>query len=287
VDFPAALYSLLVNGSRVETRGYRPGVYGRNFDLDVSFALKSAAQTTGWVRRTLFLARWMAGFSKLLSGREKLDTLAGDDPAPAVAELRLLAARGCGRLARRLPGHSAVGRALARARLRRALQRARRQGKPAVVAFICYGNICRSAFAERALTRALADRPEHVTVRSAGTYQASGRPSPRHAREAARRLGVDLLPHVSQHVTPELLQAATVLIAFDRSNVEALRARFPDGHRPIILLGSLLDTAGHPEIGDPYGGGPAAFDHVFGLIEKGVRVVRDCVAKAQGPRAWA
>ncbi|MFZ2006026.1 MAG: hypothetical protein WAV02_13130 [Stellaceae bacterium] len=287
VDFPASLYRLLVDGSPVEARGYRPSVYGRNFDLDVSFALKSASQMTGWARRTFFLARWVAGFSRLLLGREKLDTLAGDDPAPAAAEFRLFATRGCRWLARRLPGHPAVGRALARARLRRALRRTRREGKPAVVAFVCYGNICRSAFAERALTRALADRSEHVTVRSAGTHQVSGRPSPPEAREAARRLGVDLLPHLSQHVTPELLRAATVLIAFDQSNVDALRARFQDGDRPIILLGSLLDTARHPEIGDPYGSGPAAFDHVFGLIEQGVRVVRDCIAETPSPGVWA
>jgi protein-tyrosine-phosphatase/predicted ATP-grasp superfamily ATP-dependent carboligase len=287
VDFPAALYRLLVDGSPVEARGYRPGVYGRNFDLDVSFALAAASRLTGRVRRGFFLARWMAGFCKLPLRREKLDTLVGDDPAPAIAEFRQLAARGCQRLARGLPGHLRFCRAVARARLRRALQRARRQGKPAVIAFICYGNICRSAFAERALARALADRPERVTVRSAGTYQVSGRPSPPEAREAAGRLGVDLLPHLSQRVTAELLQTATVLIAFDRSNVEALRARFPGRHRPIILLGALLDTAGPREIDDPYGGGPAAFDHIFGLIEQGVRVVRDCVAETLGPRAWA
>ena len=280
VDFPLAWYRLLTEGRRPETQGYRLGIHARNFELDLAFARKAAMEIPGRLGRAWFLGRWASGFAKTLTGREKLDTLTIDDPAPALAEFAALATRAGRRVSRRLPVHKTI----ARATLRRALAKSVREGRPPVVAFICYGNICRSAFAQRALTNCLASLSGRVTVISAGTYRTGGRESPGDAREAARRRSVDLAPHRSQPVTEELIRSASVLIAFDESNVDALRAQFGTIARPIVLLGSLLNV---PEIADPYGRGPAAFDQVFGMIDQGVRVLRACIAASLRPKSPA
>jgi protein-tyrosine-phosphatase/predicted ATP-grasp superfamily ATP-dependent carboligase len=274
VDFPYAWYQLLVNRNRLEQAAYRTPVYGRNLDLDVAFVAARVAKMTEWRDRAVFLADWSFGFTRVLTGREKLDSLALDDPAPAFAELGSLLSRVFGACWRRIPGQQRVRRAVARARLRFALKAATRAGKPPSIAFVCYGNICRSAFAEHAMANALASLPDRVLVRSAGTYQIDGRLSPDEAMAAARRHGVDLAAHRSRRVTMDLLNSTSILIAFDQSNVRALKAQYPRIPCPVILLGSLIEIPDRKgEIRDPFGGEPALFDRVFGAIRQGIDVV--------------
>jgi protein-tyrosine-phosphatase len=122
-------------------------------------------------------------------------------------------------------------------------------------------------------------------VKSAGTYQVAGRPSPKEAIQAAQRRGLDLATHRSQFVTRQILDAATVLIVFDRSNMEALNGQFPEIRCPVIPLGSLIETEIRGgNIHDPYGGGPALFDRAFGLIEQGVAVLRAQILDAFSTR---
>jgi len=280
VDFPYAWYRLLVDRVQLEQRPYRQGIYGRNLDLDIAFARKRAAELKGFSRAS-FAAQWVAGFTRAAIGRERLDTLVLDDAAPALRELQALAMQ-IGRFCcMRLPGYRTARRMVTRARLRRSIRKTTAAGRNPTVAFICYGNICRSAFAERALSSTLGDWASDILVSSAGTYQVSGRDSPEEARLAALRCHVDLSTHRSRHVTMQLLSAASIVIAFDRSNIEALKAQYPRIPCPVILLGELIDTLdANGEIADPYGGGPAVFDAAFAAIERGVAMVRRCLAES-------
>lgn len=275
VDFPFAWYRLLTTGGRIPRQSYRPGIYARNLELDVGYAAKHVSDLTGWRARVTFLARWSCAFRRILIGRERIDTFALDDPAPAVAECSSIVSSLIRRCWERVPGHAGLRRILARIRLRRALTRALRAGKNPSIVFVCYGNICRSAFAERSLVKELQPLLSHVFVASAGTYPIDGRSSPSEAIEAALRYRIDLAPHRSQCITEQLLDAATVLVVFDRNNVETLKSQFPRLKCPIILLGSLVRTKERDGIiRDPYGGEPALFDRTFGLIEQGVAALR-------------
>jgi protein-tyrosine-phosphatase/biotin carboxylase len=275
VDFPYAWHRLLTCAERIPRQSYRTGIFGRNLELDMSFAAKHLSETRGRRQRAAFLARWLLAFGRVLIGREKFDTFAMDDPAPAMVEGQWIAARLIRRGCERVPGYQKMRRAVARARLRRALAAAVRAGRTPSIVFVCYGNICRSAFAERALAQALGPLADQVVVRSAGTYQVAGRESPSEAIHAARRRGLDLAAHRSQFVTSQILDAATVLVVFDQSNIAALNSQFPEIKCPVIPLGSLTKTEGrHGNIQDPYGGEPAQFDRTFGLIDRGVAVLR-------------
>lgn len=275
VDFPYAWHQLLTSAERIPPRSYRAGIFGRNLELDTAFAAKHLSEVRGRLPRAAFLARWFLGFGRVLVGREKFDTFAIDDPAPAIAEGRFIAAPLIRRACERVPGYRKMRRAAARALLRRTLAAAVRAGRTPSIVFVCYGNICRSVFAERSLAQALAPLADQVHVESAGTYQVAGRMSPREAIQAARRRGLDLATHRSQFVTRQILDTATVLIVFDRSNLKALNSQFPEIKCPVIPLGSLIETETRGDnIQDPYGGEPALFDRAFGLIEQGVAVLR-------------
>lgn len=117
------------------------------------------------------------------------------------------------------------------------------------ILFLCYGNICRSPFAERVARRLL---PDSVDVASSGVHPTVGRPSPEAARSAARRLGVDLEDHASARLTPAMLGEADVIFVFDVRNWVDLLGRDRAALARTHFLGNL-DPSGPLEISDPWG----------------------------------
>lgn len=89
---------------------------------------------------------------------------------------------------------------------------------------VCTGNICRSAFAERALRRAL-DRREvpDVEVLSAGTHPGIDGPT-QAVVEASRRLAIDVTDHVSRRVGPDLLASCDVVLGMEQHHVDFVEA---------------------------------------------------------------
>src|SRR5439155_26847388 len=83
-------------------------------------------------------------------------------------------------------------------RRRAALTRRLVEAPPREIGFVCYGNICRSPFAEAAAARALtALRRASPGVWSAGLFDPT-RPAHNLAVQAAREYGLDLNSHRSQ-----------------------------------------------------------------------------------------
>src|SRR5947207_2988901 len=84
---------------------------------------------------------------------------------------------------------------------RRLTRRARQAWERGTIAFVCFGNICRSPFAERLANQRLGSARR---VASAGYFPEEGRRSPEPAIAAAERFGIDLRPHRSRVLTDEL-----------------------------------------------------------------------------------
>lgn len=89
VDFPIGLYQLLTHGEIDMARTYRPGLYCRSLSMDLPWYLENVKRARASpIRhaRTLFkdCAR---GAVNVLTLRERIDTLAFDDPMPFLAEL--------------------------------------------------------------------------------------------------------------------------------------------------------------------------------------------------------
>jgi protein-tyrosine-phosphatase len=73
---------------------------------------------------------------------------------------------------------------------------------------------------------------------------------------AAAVHGIDLSPHRSVWLTPQMTEKASLLVVFDAINKAAVRDRYPDLRVPLILLGDLIELG---EIGDPVDGSAADF----------------------------
>ena len=126
------------------------------------------------------------------------------------------------------------------------------------VLFICYGNICRSAFAERAGPT----RWPAVEVESAGFHTKTGRASPIQAAEVARSLGIDLSNWSSRGLTEGQIDAADLIVLMDGHNLDSLKRVFPRAVHKATLLG-LFNREGPIEIADPYNADEEQMREVF------------------------
>lgn len=142
------------------------------------------------------------------------------------------------------------------------------------VLFVCTGNICRSPTAEGVL-RARAEAsgrsaPETLRIDSAGTtaYHEGEPPDPRAAAAALAR-GYDLSGITARQITPADFDQFDLLLAMDRSHLQALRRACPPHLLDRVHLFMRYATR-HPQdsgVPDPYYGGPQGFEAVLDMIE--------------------
>ena len=262
VDFPYRWYRLLTAAEEAPALPYRTGVYGRNLLPDLHVCLRQAeARSLGPMATAWLITRWVAEMSRTLIGKEVHDVLVRDDPRPGVVELYALARAAGGVIERRLPGVAARRRRRARAEL----NRLRRNPANLDIVFVCQGNICRSPFAEALLRARLGN--SCVAISSAGLMPRPGRATPSDGREAASAHGVDLSEHRSVWLNRNMVETASLVVAFDEITRSGIFDRYPDIKAPVILLGDLVQLG---DITDPIDGGAAEFRRIYQQIAAGI-----------------
>jgi protein-tyrosine phosphatase len=121
---------------------------------------------------------------------------------------------------------------------------------PKKILFVCYGNICRSPYAEKRWNQMRLSYPNLAPAVSSGLHEKIGRETPRRFQSLARHLGVDLNEHRSGRVCAELIETVDLIFAMDAENLRLLTREFPMACHKMLLLGALGDEP--PEIADPY-----------------------------------
>ncbi|MFH2007313.1 MAG: low molecular weight phosphatase family protein [bacterium] len=152
------------------------------------------------------------------------------------------------------------------------------------VYFICYGNICRSPFAERyADLRAAELGCGELVFDGAGIGATNGTRCPKPALVAARELDVDLSRHRAKHVSEISPARNDIVIAMDRYVFGALadslgspldQVRGPGGSRLELMTQSLAASGPEGGVGldvpDPMGSGVAAYRDTYRLLAQAV-----------------
>lgn len=147
-----------------------------------------------------------------------------------------------------------------------------RDGRPSRLLFVCLGNICRSPFAE-ALAKA-----DGLSAESVG-FIGPGRNPPREAISAAGRLGVEHGDHLSREITRADVDAAELIVVFDRFNARRVRSAFPAGSSKMVWLGDLDPVwTGKRAIIDPWGRGDDFFDRTFERIQRCVAELSEALS---------
>lgn len=135
--------------------------------------------------------------------------------------------------------------------------------------FLCWGNVCRSPFAERRLRQRLAERGvDGPTVDSAGLGRREGRPSPAAAVDTAEGYGVSLADHRST-LADRRTVGDSVLLVMDYNNYHSAVTRFPEAAGRTFFLSAFNDAA-PVLIPDPFGGGPDRFAEVYDATARAV-----------------
>ena len=137
--------------------------------------------------------------------------------------------------------------------------------KKYAVLIVCTGNTCRSPMAEYALRSLLEkERPGKAEVASAGTGAAAGYPATEYAQEAAKMWRLDLSPHASQLLSPELIELADLILTMSsRHHREVLRLS-PEAEDKTYLLKKFPDNAPvGEEVEDPIGQSLSRYNETF------------------------
>lgn len=166
---------------------------------------------------------------------------------------------------------------------RRARTRLGRGRLPRRILIVCYGNICRSPYAEAYLRRRLQEAGmQDVEVESAGFF-GPNRPADKRGSAIARLRGLDLGNHQSRLVQPADAARADLVLAMTRRHRDELVRCFGIPPERVELLGDF-DPADPPqrEIADPYGQSDEFFQEVFGQIERSI--VGFCATLIKLPR---
>lgn len=140
--------------------------------------------------------------------------------------------------------------------------------------FVCTGNTCRSAMAEAAARRYIADNPEQYndfTVQSAGVMCAGPSPASDYAILAAEQNGCDLSAHTAKQLTEPMLDAADYVFVMTRGHKQLLERMAPQYRDKVFLLNAFAE--GNPDaadVPDPYGGSLEAYKQCFAVLETSV-----------------
>ncbi|MBV8531744.1 MAG: hypothetical protein JO104_10535, partial [Candidatus Eremiobacteraeota bacterium] len=151
-----------------------------------------------------------------------------------------------------------------------------RGARPRSILFLCYGNICRSAFAERYWNDKLrAFEPALPLAHSAGFVKEPDRETPPAiARLVREAFDVDLGASRSRYVTEADVNSADVIFVMDGDNYRALDRMFPYAVGKTFLLGGLDDPL-RLTIADPYDMvDPGDVRRVFDRIARATRAYR-------------
>ncbi len=114
------------------------------------------------------------------------------------------------------------------------------------VLFVCYGNICRSPFAEH-YYRSIGDK----ATASAGVGARDGIGPTDDGIAAADILGLNMRKHRSQRLTHRLMEKYDIVFIFDLENKSMIMDQFPSYMYKIFMLADA-NSNGPDTLEDPY-----------------------------------
>ncbi|MBB1125901.1 ATP-grasp domain-containing protein [Thiospirillum jenense] len=279
-DFPAMLYELLTTGIITTTRPAKIGVMCRKLDRDL-YWYEQVLRHDAPSELVHFPSRWQLLRDSLLvfSPRHYFDVQSWRDPLPGIIDIGRIISDYYYR-ALQLWHHRywlfQQRRAWRSGQIKALLQNAKQ------VLFVCYGNINRSAFAERYV--ATVAPKTHLIIRSAGFHHETGRAADPMMINVARQVGVDMTSWSSVCINSDLVTASDVIFVMEYCHYKQLIAALPRAKYKTFLLGmaGIKDSLqGAVEIADPFGQQRCQYENCVQSLVLNVNYVLDSIKTTQ------
>ena len=140
------------------------------------------------------------------------------------------------------------------------------------VLFLCFGNICRSPFAEGLFTKLAAQSEQkNLLADSAGLFALPGNSATSLAQRVAIEHEVNLSGHEAKLVSKTLVKWADLILVMEKSHINTLLETFPEATDKTRLIRQFSRVGSkHRGIADPYGLQYEAYRFCFLDIEDAV-----------------
>ena len=133
---------------------------------------------------------------------------------------------------------------------------------PQNIIFVCTGNICRSAYAQKKFSHLCAN--PLLTITSAGLDTEDGKQADSQAIEIAAKRKINLSAHRTQVATDKRLSEADLILVMDSSHYKKLK---PQQKSKTKFLGCYTNND-RISIRDPFGKSDEVFEKCFDFIDK-------------------
>lgn len=271
VDFPSMYIKALLSNKLNTTplcitkhgqENYKVGVYARSLINDIFDIKKELEFNLEYSSRFITLtgcAKRLLSFSRILLGKERIDSYLHADNKPFKAEFWQFYQEN---VLPKLPWNKQPSQA---AELKRLLACLKTKANPAIK-MVCYGNIMRSPFACNFLQLLCGKQGITWSIDSYGVHQKEQRHCPPECIKTAHKMGVDLTQHKSKWLRQEHIGENDIFFIFDNLNKDKL-SRYYQSRYVFNLAYFIPSHLGvHKEIADPYGAGEEAVKKCYELI---------------------
>jgi len=122
------------------------------------------------------------------------------------------------------------------------------------IMFICTGNICRSAMAEKMMTKMIKEHNKNIEVFSSGIFAENGDYPTNEAVEVMKDYDIDLTNHRATNIKDSNVEDMDLILCATLNHKYSVMQMYPELKNKVFTIKEYIDgTSNNMDIKDPWG----------------------------------